>query len=336
MAMMSSSRSGTGNGSAATLLYSVDNAFLPLACISIASIAENRHGPVPPVTILLHNVARPGRDRAKQFLEALGVVVDLIDVDGEWCEPWARQRRQSPAKFGILRLEEFISHPADRVIVIDADTRFVDDIGPLLDMSLGIAPLAAVDDIAMIADGRVPLLASKLGLPPGTGYFNSGLMVIDLKRWTAERIGHQAIAVFSERPEILTFNDQCALNAVLQGRYTKLGFRWNHLVGSSPPEWPASMFHYAGHLKPWQLHAVRKVWSLDHLVSREHFEFYERMGAALQWPPADFGRPGPVKAILMLALFIKLHTSGKLRSYSERQRSSHILGVGLKYPELLE
>ena len=320
---------------ASALLYSVDQGFLPLACISIASIAESRDGSIPPVTILLHEVDKPSRQSAEQFLGNLGIEFELIDLDGSWCEPWASKRRQSPAKFGVLRLEEFLRGP-ERVLVIDADTRFVDDIGPLLAKPLGNTALAAVDDIAMIADGQVPLLAKKLGLPPGTGYFNSGLMLVDLDRWTTEKIGRKAIAVFSDRPEILTFNDQCALNAVMQGQYTKLGFRWNHLVGSSPPNWPASMFHYAGHLKPWQLRPIRNVWSLDHLVSREHFEYYERMRDSLGWKTPAFGRPGLIQTIQMYALFIKLSTFGGLRRYSQRQRSSHVLNIALEHPELLE
>ncbi len=320
---------------ASALLYSVDQEFLPLACISIASIAENRKDPIPPVSILLHEVDKPSRYCAERFLEKLGIEFHLIDVDGGWCEPWASKRRQSPSKFGVLRMEEFLRHSARRVLIIDADTRFVDDIGPLLNMPLDSASLAATDDIAMIADGRVPTLANKLGLPPGTGYFNSGLMVVDLDRWTSEQIGRKAIAVFTDRPEILTFNDQCALNAVLQGRYKKLGFRWNHLVGSSPPGWPASMFHYAGHLKPWQLGSVRRFWPLDHLVPREHFDYYDRMCQALQWTGGAVGRPRYEQVVLMNALFIKLGFSGRFRRYSERQTSTRTLKIGSEHPELL-
>ena len=325
----------TDRASASALLYSVDNAFLALACISIASIVENRKGPVPPVTILLHDVEKSGRSSAEDYLERLGIEYTLIDIDGEWCEPWASARGQSPAKFGILRLEEFFHCPVGRVLVVDADTRFVDDIEPLLNVELGNAPLAAVDDIAMIADGRVPLLANKLCLPPGTGYFNSGLMVVDLKRWTNEKIGRKAIVVFTERPEVLTFNDQCALNAVLQGRYTKLGFRWNHLLGSSPADWPVSMYHYAGHLKPWQLGTVKKLWSLERLVPNEHFEFYERMRSELRWQSSVFDRTRLLQALRFHALFLKLGMSGRLGKYSERQRSVHIRKLGIENPELL-
>lgn len=311
------------------LVYSVDQGFLPLACVSIASIAENLSGPLPAVTILLHDVDHSSRQSAQRFLKRLDIAFDFIEVDGRWCEPWASARGQSQAKFGILRFDDFLRRPAERILIIDADTRFVDDIGPLLTMSLDGNPLAAVDDMAVIADGRVPDFAGKLGLPEGTGYFNSGLLVVDAQRWTDEQIGRQVISVFEDRPEILTFNDQCALNAVVEGRYIRLGYRWNHLVGSTPRHWPVSMFHYAGHLKPWHFQAVRHVPSMRNLLPLEHFQYYRRIGIELGWHEPPFGPTGLIPTLETYRRLIKLYRSGRIRSYHQRQNSPHLLRVSI-------
>lgn len=327
---------GSSSAASAAIVYSVDQGFLPLACMSIASIAENRPGPVPPITLLLHDVDNASRQSARSFLERLGIAFDLVEVDGSWCEPWASERGQAQAKFGILRFDDFLRQPAERVLIIDADTRFVDDIAPLLEMTLGETPLAAVDDIAVIADDRVSSFAEKLGLPPGTGYFNSGLLVVDKQRWSQQEIGQKAIAVFKERPEILTFNDQCALNAVVQGRYTKLAYRWNHLVGSAPRHWPASMFHYAGHLKPWRLQAARHVPSLRNLLPPEHFSYYRRISAELVWHEPPFGQTGLVPALETYRRLIKLGRSGRIRSFYDRQNSPNLARLASEHPALLE
>lgn len=320
----------------AALVYSVDQGFLPLACASIQSIAKNRTEPLPPATILLHDVDSSSKRSAEAFLSSLDISFDLVDVDGRWCEPWASQRKQSQAKFGILRFEEFLRWPVQRVLIIDADTRFVDDIAPLLELPLGGNPLAATDDIAMIAENRVAALETKLGLRRDTGYFNSGLMVVDSNQWTSEKIGSKAIKVLKERTEILTFNDQCALNAVLHGRYTKLGFRWNHLVGSTPQHWPASMFHYAGHLKPWRLRAVRQIQALKTLLPEEHFNYYARMRKELEWHTPPFGPDGPVQAAKALGRFIWLGKTGRIRSFHDRQDSPHLVRTSVEHPALLE
>ncbi|MEO1158936.1 MAG: hypothetical protein AAFW74_00580, partial [Pseudomonadota bacterium] len=136
-----------------------------MVCISIASLVEHCHGNRPPVTVLLHDVDEPTRKGASLFLEQLGLEFDLVDVDGAWCQPWAKARGQSPAKFGFLRMQELLLRPAGRVVVVDADTRFVDDVNKLLAHPLDGCAVAAVNDMAIVADGRVPDLCAKLGIP---------------------------------------------------------------------------------------------------------------------------------------------------------------------------
>ncbi len=320
----------------ATLVYSVDQCFLSLACVSIASILENRLGPAPSATLLLHDVDARSKDRAKRFLESLELKFNLVDVDGRWCEPWASSRGQSQAKFGILRFEDFLESEPARVLIVDADTRFAGDIAPLIDVDLLDAPLAAVDDSAVISDGRVEELTGKLGLPHGSGYFNAGLMVVDVAKWTRERLGEQAIAIFSEQPEILTFNDQCALNAVVQGQYRRLGFRWNHLVGSTPKHWPVSMYHYAGNLKPWQLFAARNRTALRDLLSMEHFDFYDRKSRELDWPDSPLVPSDALSASKAHLRLSRLFLTGKIGKFHRRQRSQRILEAVEAYPQLLD
>lgn len=322
--------------SRAALVYSVDEGFLPLACVSIASIVENRAGEMPPVIILLHDVDKKSKLNAEQYLTGLEIDFDLFELDGSWCESWASRRGQSQAKFGILRFDEFLRQATERVLIIDADTRFVDDIKPLLELSLEGNSLAAVDDIAVIADGNVPIFGAKLGLPPGSGYFNSGLLVVDTNKWISEKIGSKTAEVMENRDEILTFNDQCALNAVLQGRYTKLEFRWNHLVGSSPMNWPVSMLHYAGHLKPWRLQAAKHVPILRRLLPSLHFDYYQRMGDELKWHAPPFSDNGIFQVLNTFRRLFVLWTTKRIRSYHRRQNSPHLKRVAVEHPELLE
>ena len=58
-------------------------------------------------------------------------------------------------------------------------------------------------------------------------YFNSGIMLIDLKRWRDEDVGAKAIACVKLCPERMLFADQCALNAVIHTRWLSLDPAWN-------------------------------------------------------------------------------------------------------------
>ena len=145
-------------------------------------------------------------------------------------------------------------------------------------------------------------------------------MVVNLARWVDEGIGPAATAVFTERPHVLTFNDQCALNAVLAGRYRRLPFRWNHLNGSAPRDWPISLVHYAGHFKPWNLGLLGRHANIVTFVGGQNMEYYV---AALSDLRSAHIIPG-MRTVLQLSIYAKWHITGKLEKSQNRARSNHL------------
>ena len=96
-----------------------------------------------------------------------------------------------------------------------------DDIGLLHDMDLHGYPVGACRH-CWLTDGHAGLERS--GHLRDT-YFTSGVMVLDLDRWRAERIGPTALALAAS--EGFMFNDQDALNVVLESRWRQFPHRWN-------------------------------------------------------------------------------------------------------------
>lgn len=324
----------TDNGST-FVLYSTDEAFLPITCISARSMAEHCVGVPPCVTILLHDVCQASMRGAEAFLKKADIAVRFVEVDPSWCEPWASGRGQSAAKFGPLRMAEWFEKGVERVIVVDSDTRFVGDVNELVEMDLQGFAVAAVDDIAVVADGKLTHFRNKLGLPADAGYFNSGLMVVDLARWMENDIGPTAIAVFTERPDILTFNDQCALNAVLAGRYQRLPFRWNCLNGSAPADWPTSLVHYAGHFKPWNLGPLSRFADIAAFVGRQNIEYYDAAMNDLRQAHLDPGDGTLTSTARQISIYAKWRITGKLQQALNRPRSGHLKSHVSENPQLM-
>jgi lipopolysaccharide biosynthesis glycosyltransferase len=63
------------------------------------------------------------------------------------------------------------------------------------------------------------------GLPPDTPYCNTGVMVMNLNRWRAEKIGSRALELACRFP--LTEADQEALNIIIAGSWGLLDPKWN-------------------------------------------------------------------------------------------------------------
>jgi len=187
-----------------------------------------------------------------------------------------------------LWVSEFFTYDVERVLYLDSDIVVVGSISPLWHTNLEGALFGAVDIPG--SDRGI----THLGLRPEDGYFNSGVLLIDLKQWRETRALETVLTYVVAHPELLTRDvDQEALNACFHGRRKRLDYRWNAISGffRGPTSLPlqdddiesvqrdARIIHYNGSLKPWS-------YFCDHPRKAE----YERFLAITEWRdfvPAD-------------------------------------------------
>ncbi len=135
----------------------------------------------------------------------------------------------------------------------------------------GRAVLAVQDYVIQTVSSPLGLADyAALGYSPDQWYFNSGVLVIDLKRWRDEQIPARVMRYNRERPGQIKFPDQDGLNAVLANDCGFLDLRWNVTVYSPDlNDWTNGEFrervrprlselmpqpavvHYASGSKPW-------------------------------------------------------------------------------------
>jgi lipopolysaccharide biosynthesis glycosyltransferase len=169
--------------------------------------------------------------------------------------------RMSVATYHRLLLAELLPREVKKVIWLDCDLLVRADLARLWETELGGCHLLAV------RDPLVPLVSSRygvrrwreLGLPESGGYFNAGVMLIDLERWREDEVGTRAAAYVEANRGSVMFWDQEGLNAVLCGRWGELDSRWNEFSASvalvqrraaARDPW---IVHFSGNLKPWVL-----------------------------------------------------------------------------------
>jgi lipopolysaccharide biosynthesis glycosyltransferase len=106
---------------------------------------------------------------------------------------------------------------------LDVDVVVLDDLRPLAGIDLEGCYVAGVDDMLMHRPGHLELL----GIEPSTGYFNAGVLVLDVE---AIRRDGKDVTLVSETQRLapwLFWRDQDALNVVLGERRLRLHPRWN-------------------------------------------------------------------------------------------------------------
>src|SRR5439155_15542090 len=109
-----------------------------------------------------------------------------------------------------------------RVLYLDADTLVGGSMAALWDTALEGAPVGAV---ANVTEPAMQAHVTSLGVERG-GYFNAGVLLVDLGRWREEGATAALTRFVADRPGLPWF-DQDALNAVFAKRWKRLHPRWN-------------------------------------------------------------------------------------------------------------
>lgn len=176
--------------------------------------------------------------------------------------------------YGRLFAPDVLPQSCNRVVYLDCDLIVLKDIAELND--------AADDDhtISVVPTVRFPYVSSlfeptrsvvfdyaQLGIPATNRYFQSGVMVMNLKLWRKRNITSRVLDYAKASKEKLLFVDQGALNAVLFDQWRRLDQRWNQTSTVlypecwKPPaytrsEWRQTLddpfiIHYDSGDKPW-------------------------------------------------------------------------------------
>jgi lipopolysaccharide biosynthesis glycosyltransferase len=188
---------------------------------------------------------------------------------------------------------EVLPREVRRVLYLDCDLVVVDDLGPLWEADLGDAAVGAVSDSDWHA-GSGETRLTRLGIPRGHPYVNSGVLLMDLDRWREEGLTEAVFRTVADLGPALRFHDQDALNAALHARIAQLDRRWNlqammfspTLRRALPRDWEATrearrtpgIIHWTTQAKPWKL----RTWTRRRAL---YFRFLDRTAWRRDAPP---------------------------------------------------
>lgn len=186
--------------------------------------------------------------------------------------------------YARLFIQDVLPPDVDRIVYLDADVYVRRPIELLYNEDLGDSIFGAAEaayhvEAQVTRDNR-----DKLGLfHPALPYFNSGVLVIDLRRWAAVDILAEFRALLGSRAEDAAtmgalMLDQDVLNLVFRGRWKAIDYRWNF---QNPLPAHEQLFpyivHYCGEPKPWfLLSKLAFARRYRHLMTDELFYRYMR------------------------------------------------------------
>ena len=263
-----------------------DRAYLPHAAVSLRSLLLATADPAAVRPHLLHGPALDPADvdRLAGMVDDLGSTLRPLRVTDDHLRGLPVNRRFPPPIWYRTLLPKLLPD-APRVVYLDCDTLVLGDVGELAAMDLGGRAVAAVDNVSLGSEAD----AARADLAPGTRYFNSGVLVLDLETWRRE---HLADAVHAEgmARQAAPFPDQDALNAVLAHRRLSLHPRWNcqitmiYLREAREVLGAATLAEACAHpaIVHFEGKAIDKPW--HHLSKHPHRDAYLEHRAHTPWP----------------------------------------------------
>ncbi len=246
------------------IVLCADEGYLDKAAAVMASVlCHSRHPGELRFHLLGHGITDASRTSLETWFEMLPATIHVADTQEASSGRWERLNlgRFGPAAMQRLSMEHWLPAGTRRVVYLDCDVLVLEDISTLMEIDMLQSPIAAVMNLQ---NGP----GQRLGIPY-TRYFNSGVLLIDIERWKARDVIHNAEKQLTAEPSSTwRYPDQDALNLIFPD-WHPLPLRWNmqpyayaavEKQAVHYAEWRQEMLeaisrpavvHFIGATKPW-------------------------------------------------------------------------------------
>lgn len=156
----------------------------------------------------------------------------------------------------------------DKAIYLDCDVILLTDIAELYNTDIGDNLIGAVYEQNTDRDIRFTnYVEDIIGIPHNT-YFNSGVMVMNLKEFRRFGVQDKFLNMLTTYNFDCLAPDQEYINVICHGRVKYLPTGWNKHSFPEPPEGKLNLCHYALSLKPWHY---------ENVINGEYFWEYAKL-----------------------------------------------------------
>ncbi len=209
--------------------------------------------------VLNENISEESRIKIRALKKIKDFEISFIDIDSKYFSDfpipkykWPECKNSTisrPAYFKYVIANE-LAH-LDKVLYLDCDLLIINSLKELYNIDIGD------NYAAMVQDVETEKLSESFQI---SNYFNTGVMLINLKKWREEQLKDRLIKATYENIDRILFADQDVFNIVLDNKVMKLSKRWNYQFFLSTKEDNIRLYHnfdayniihYAGQNKPW-------------------------------------------------------------------------------------
>lgn len=248
------------------ILVTIDQNYIKPLEVMMYSLKLNNLNENFRVWLIYDNINRYSLTKLKKFGAKIGIDVMTLTMNKNISFPDSLLNLHDYPKEMYFRLLSSKILPADlhRIIYLDPDILVINSIVPLWQLDLEGKMFAA-----SVHEGLTDIMSSinNIRLGTSTGYFNSGIMLMDLDQMRVKINIEDITQAIEEHHDTLILPDQDILNYLYGEDILKIPeTRWNYdarafsvyltrSTGEINTEWVmknTSILHFCGKPKPWQ------------------------------------------------------------------------------------
>lgn len=209
------------------IICATDDNFVQHCSVMLASVLLNNQGVT--VWILTEGLTEANRTILKNEVESKGGIFNCIKVDGEIISKLPMPSHDSlshisAATYYRLLISEILPNTVNKAIYLDCDIIVRGSLNELWNTDIDNYALGAVHQMWQEVEDAI-----RLGYPIEYGYFNAGVLLINLTYWREHSISSKLLDYLTLNYESILMHDQDALNAVLYNKTFMLPTKWNML-----------------------------------------------------------------------------------------------------------
>jgi lipopolysaccharide biosynthesis glycosyltransferase len=214
------------------IAYVFDDNYAPHACASIASVLEKCDSKRSyHFYLFAPDLELEHREKITGFIETYSQHYTIINTQAfdyanfyqEIEKRYGRGKKNTAAQFFKILFENYLPADVDRIISLDSDTIALSDLSELFDRDLHGQTLAAVSE--NISKNHL----KEIGFARRAIYFNSGVLLIDMKKWREQCVDDALMQRFNNEPNY-SMHDQDLLNIEFKDNFFQLPQRYNQMV----------------------------------------------------------------------------------------------------------
>jgi lipopolysaccharide biosynthesis glycosyltransferase len=203
-----------------------DEYYAPYAATVMASIMENNKGEDVVFHLICDGISMEKQALMQSWIASHHCHIKFytVQIDDFVGFPFEEDARLHYGAYFRLYLAEALKD-LDRVIYLDCDLIVNESLIELWNTDISDYALAGVRD----RTNDYIHVFNRLRYPLTDGYINSGVLLIDLRRWRDDHFFEQAKALAKKMPLALKNHDQDIINAIYHGQIKMLDFKYNLL-----------------------------------------------------------------------------------------------------------